>query len=111
MKEKAANHPSGNLTVEEEEVLPEEEAEMEEEEATQHQEAHWVEETHSPPGPTCPLTYDPSPMPTMQSQWENSPTSLTETEPRQKHSSTNSTTISYSTSMSRGLTPPSKRSP
>src|SRR5713226_2454180 len=43
--------------------------------------------------------------------WENSPTSLTAIEPKQRHSSTNSTTISYSTSTSQGSTPQLKRSP
>src|SRR5216684_2284475 len=89
-KEKAANHPNGNLTVEEEEVLPEEEAEVEEEEATQDRdlrELRHPEETQSPPDPISPLTYDPFPAPTMQSQWENSPTSSMEIGPRQRHSS------------------------
>src|SRR5260370_22943976 len=96
-KEKVPNHQNGNHTVEEED-LREVEVEMEEEEATQHrdhQEAHQVEETQSPPGLTCPLIYDPSPTPTTRNRWESSPTSLTETEPRQKHSSINSTTTSY----------------
>ncbi len=65
MKEKTPNHQNGGRTVEEED-LREEEVEMEEEEATQHQdhqEGHRVEETQSPPDPTCPRTYDPSPMP------------------------------------------------
>jgi len=91
MKEKAANHPSGDLTVEEEVLLEEEEAEVEEEEATQGRdppEVHHPEETQSPPDPISPLTYDPFPAPTMQSQWENSPTSSTEIEPKQKRSST-----------------------
>ncbi len=72
----------------EEENLPEEEAEMEEEEeATHRQEAHRPEEIHSLPGLTYPLTYDLSPVPTMRGQWENSPMSLTETEPKQRRSS------------------------
>ncbi len=96
MKEKAVNHQIGGHT-EEHEVLPEEEEVMEEE-ATQHQdrqEAHRPEETQSPPGLTYPLTYDPSPAPTTRNQWESSSRSLTEIEPKQKHSSINLTTTSY----------------
>jgi len=98
----------------EEEDLPEEEAEMEEEEATQDQdpqEAHQPEETQSPPDLTCPLTYDPSPVPMMQDQWETSPTSSMETEPKQKRLSTNSTTTFYLTSTSQGSTLQLKRLP
>ncbi len=82
----------------EEEDPREVEVEMEEEEATQdqdHQEGHRVEETQSPRDPICPQTYDLFPAPTMQNQWENSLTSSTEIKPRQKRSSTNSTTTSY----------------
>ncbi len=94
--------------LEEEEEMEEEVEEEAEEEATRPQDP---QETQSPPDLTSLLTYDPSPVPTMRDQWENSPTSLTAIGPKQKRSLTNSTTISYSTSMSRGLTPPSKRSP
>ena len=72
-----------------------EEAEMEEEAATQDpREALPPEETRSLRDPTYLLTYDPSPAPTMRNQWESSPTSLPETEPKQKHSSTSLTTTS-----------------
>ena len=95
-----------------EEDLPEEEAEVEEEEATQDpQEAHPPEETQSPLDPTCLPTYDPSLAPMTRDQWETSPTSLTETEPKQRHSSTSSTTTSCLTSTSQGLTPQLKKSP
>src|SRR5258708_40123048 len=98
-KEKVPNHQNGGHTAEEED-LREAVVEMEVEEATRcqaHQGVHPTEETQFPPGPTCPLTYDPSPAPTMRSQWENSPTSLTEIEPRLRHSSTNQNTTSYLT--------------
>src|SRR5258707_14496314 len=85
------------------------EAEMEEE--TGHRESHQTEETQSPQDRICHPTYGPFPTPTMRNQWENSPTSLTETEPKQKHSSTNSTTTSYLTLTSLGLTPRLRRSP
>src|SRR5258707_15465724 len=113
MKEKAANHPNGNH-MEEVEDLPEKEAEMGEEEAIQDrrpQEAPRPEEPRSPPDLTYPLTYDPSPVPMTRNQWENSPTSSMETELKQKRSSTNLITTSYSTSMSRGLTPQLRKSP
>ena len=78
----------------EEEDLPEE-AEMEEEtegEVTRPQdpvEDHPPEETPFPPDLTYQLTCDPSPAPTMRDQWENFPTSSTEIELKQRHSSTN----------------------
>src|SRR5258708_5607629 len=99
MKGKAANHPNGNRTMEEE-APPEEEVE-EVEEATQHQEAHRVEEApraeedQSPPGPTYPPTSDLFPVLKTRNRWENSPTSSMEIEPKQKRSSTNLTTTSY----------------
>ena len=52
----------------EEEDLQEAAEETEVEEATRdqgHQEAHWAEETQFPRDPTCPLTFDPFPVPTM----------------------------------------------
>src|SRR5713226_7290485 len=113
MKEKAASHPSGDHTTEEED-LPEEEVEMEEEEAAQDQdpqEAHQPEETQPPPDLTYPLTYDLSPAPMTRDLWESSPTSSTETKPKQKRSSINSTTTSYLISTSPGSTLRLKRSP
>ncbi len=97
----------------EEEDLPEaEEAEMEEEEAIQDpQEVHLPEETQSPLDLTYHSIYDPSLVPMIRNQWGTSPTSLTETEPKQKHSSTNSTIISYSILTSPGSTLLSKRLP
>src|SRR5258708_23431835 len=94
--------------------MEEEEAEMEEEGATQDrdpQEAHRLEEIRSPQGLTYHLTYDPSPAPMTRNQWENFPMSLTETEPKLKHSSTSLIITSYSTSTSPGLTPQLRKSP
>src|SRR5258708_573568 len=102
MKEKEANRPTGDHT-EEEEIPPEAEEEKGAGEGvTQHQDRQdpLPEETRSPPDLTSLLTYDPFPALTMQSQWENSPTSLMGTEPKQRRSSTSLTTISYSTSTS-----------
>ena len=100
--------------MEEEALQEEEEVEKEAEEEETHpqdpQEAHRPEETQSPPDLTSQLTYDPSPVLRMRDQWGNSPTSLTVIEPKQKRSSTNSTTISYLTSTSQGSTLQLKRS-
>ncbi len=98
----------------EKEDLPEEEAEVEEEEATQDQhpqEAHQPEEIRSPLDLTYLPTYDLSPAPMTQDQWETSPTSSMETEPKQKRLSTNSTTTFYLTSTSQGSTLQLKRLP
>ena len=90
MKEKAANQPNGDHA-EEEEALPEEEVGTEGEttQPQDPQEAHLPEETRSPLDLTSPLIYDPFPALTTQSQWENSPTSLMGTEPKQRRLSTN----------------------
>jgi len=97
---------------EEEEVMEgEEEEEVEEEAEEEATHPRDPQETQSPPDLTSLLTYDPSPAPRMRDQWENSPMSLTAIEPKQKRLSTNLTTISYSTSTSRGSTPQLKRSP
>src|SRR5258708_27302861 len=117
-KGRAASQPNGDHMVEEEALLTKE-ARLEEgveveEEATRHQdlqEAHHLEETPFPLGPTSPTIYDPSPALSMLRQWENSPTPLTETEPKQKRSSTSSTIISCLTSTSRDLTPQSTTAP
>ena len=90
MKAKAVNHPNGDRTTEEE-ALPEEEEEVEAEEATQHQDllgVHQAEETQFPLDQTYPLTFDPFPAPMIRGQWETSPMSSTEIEPKQRHSST-----------------------
>ena len=88
MRAKVANHPNGGRTTEE----------MEAEEATQHRDplgVHQAEETQQaeeaqfPPDQTYPLTFDPFPAPMIRGQWEISPMSLTEIEPKQKRSSIN----------------------
>ena len=89
MKKRIPNHPNGDHSVEEEdpqeETMKEEEA-MEEEEAA-HPEVRQAKEPQCLLGPTYPLTYNPSPMLLMQNQWENSPTSLTGTKLKLRHSS------------------------
>src|SRR5258708_541091 len=112
MKEKAANQQNGGCTMEEEDH--QEAMEEEEDEATwhqAHQEAHQEEETQFLPGPTCPLTFNPSPRLATRNPWENSPTSLMEIEPKQKRSLISLTIISCSISTSQDLTPRLKRSP
>jgi len=87
MKEKAAKRLNGGRSVEKEDPRAEEEEVREGAAIQDPQGGLPLEETRSPPDLTYRLTYDPSPAPMTRNQWENSPTSLPEIEPKPKRSS------------------------